>query len=99
MSMRASFLSSTTTQAYGIHVGSHICLGGVIYTLGVNDQGSHLCLGVIYASDTGIELRDRKIRIDPYASVSIYNNVVVPSHPINYGPGIQLCAADIPRLM
>ena len=34
-------------------MGSHICLGGVIYTLGVNDRGSHLCLGVIYASDTG----------------------------------------------
>ena len=32
-------------MAYGIHVG------GVIYTLGVNDRGSHLCLGVIYASD------------------------------------------------
>ena len=43
-------------MAYGIHVGSHICLvGGVIYTLGVNDRGSHLCLGVIYASDTGFE--------------------------------------------
>ena len=35
-------------------MGSHICLGGVIYTLGVNDRGSDLCLGVIYASDTGI---------------------------------------------
>ena len=34
-------------------MGSHVCLGGVIYTLGVNDRGSHLCLGVIYASDTG----------------------------------------------
>ena len=30
-----------------------LSLVGVIYTLGVNDRGSHLCLGVIYASDTG----------------------------------------------
>ena len=37
-------------MAYGIHIGS---LGRVIYTLGVNDRGSHLCLGIIYASDTG----------------------------------------------
>ena len=32
----------------------HICLGGVIFTLGVYDRGSHLCLGVIYTSDTGM---------------------------------------------
>ena len=41
-------------MVYGIHVGSHICLGGVTYTLGVNDRGRHLCLGAIYASDTGV---------------------------------------------
>ena len=31
---------------------NNICLAGVIYTLVVNDRGSHLCLGVIYASDS-----------------------------------------------
>ena len=49
--LRASFLTSIASTR-GLVM--HICLGGVIFTLGVYDRGSHLCLGVIYTSDTGM---------------------------------------------